>query len=676
MTALRAQPTSVTSSSSVMVCVGAFRSAPVSEPVLKPGSGPAAGVRLAAVTGSAMTARLQAAARRAGWGLEQLHGNTEARFLADAAFVAEQVALVFLDAEACGDPRIYADFRIRFPFALMVGEHRCNELDLVVHADIGECALDQLLQHAADHRSRGRRIHSLIREVGVSRRRMLQLTEIGNALTSSRSLDELLGVIVAEGRRLANCDAASLYLIDADDHGTQSLVFKLSENDSVKVPFGEARLPLTAGSIAGYVALYGRELNLPDAYAIPDSAPYGFNCSFDEQMGYRTRSMLVLPMRDHHDRVVGVLQFINRLAADHRSVIAFDEEVTDLLRAIASQAAVSIQKNLLIEDMSNLFESFVQASVKTVEQRDPTTSGHSFRVADKTVALLTALPQSSSARFRDLKLTPSHLREVRYAALLHDVGKIGVRESVLVKARKLLPERLAVIEHRIELQRERLRRAALERQLKLMHQGQPPQVVLQQIEQELAAGLAHLDQVWEWVHTANEPRVVEAGVFAHIDQLRDVPYLEPDGRAGTLLTPLDIEALSVRRGSLTPAEREQIQGHVSHTREFLEMLKWPPELSAVPTIAGAHHEKLNGSGYPLGLVADQIPLASRVMTVCDIYDALTAMDRPYKRSIATDEALAILEQEAAAQLLDADIVRIFIESRVYQRPDVFSSTPR
>ena len=336
-----------------------------------------------------------------------------------------------------------------------------------------------------------------------------------------------------------------------------------------------------------------------------------------------------------------------------------------MLRAIASHAAVSIQKSLLIDDMNQLFESFVQASVKTIEQRDPTTSGHSFRVAEKTVGLLCALPDSGLARFKHLDLGPERLREVRYAALLHDVGKIGVRENVLVKARKLTSERLVVIEHRVELQRERLRRKALEQQLKRFHHGEEVTRVLVDTERELARELSRLDQIWEWIQQADEPSIETSDRHAQLEVLRSFPYLEADGRVGKLLSTADVEALSIARGSLTPGERQQIMAHVSHTREFLEMLKWPPELANVPAIAGAHHEKLDGSGYPQGLREPDIPLPSRVMTICDIFDALTAMDRPYKRSMSDEEALRILKKEADAGLLDQDMVRIFIEARVY-----------
>ncbi|MEM6707232.1 MAG: HD domain-containing phosphohydrolase [Pseudomonadota bacterium] len=626
-------------------------------------------------------------AQAQGWVVERLSCDAGAAYLADARQVADQVALVLISREACQEPRSTAELRSRFPYALFVAEGACTEADLQLPETRSELLLRQLLVHAADLRRRGLRQHQLMRDVGRSRRQTLQLTEIGNALTTTRNVDELLKRILGEARRLANCDGASLYLLDRRKEDANELVFKLAENASVDFSFEEKRLPLTAASIAGFVALRGTELNLPDAYAIPDDAPYHFNDSFDRAMAYRTQSMLVLPMRDHHDQVVGVLQFINCIETDaltnEARVVPFGEELASLLRAVASQAAVSIQKSLLIEDMGELFESFVQASVKTIEQRDPTTSGHSFRVADKTVALLQALPQSDNSRFRELKFSAAHLREVRYAALLHDVGKIGVRESVLTKARKLPDDRLEVLRHRIEVQRERIRRRALEQQFHALHvlahhgkANDDPAKIVAQTQAQVERDLSHLDQVWDWIERANEPWIETQPELACIKELAKVPYFEADGQASLLLSPSDIDALSVRRGSLTDSERLQIQDHVVHTRDFLSMLRWPPELAQVPTIAGAHHEKLDGTGYPQGLTSEEIPLASKVMTVCDIYDALTAMDRPYKRSISDEDALAILRKEAAANLIDSDIVDIFIESRVYLRPLTFSSNLR
>jgi HD-GYP domain-containing protein (c-di-GMP phosphodiesterase class II) len=410
-------------------------------------------------------------------------------------------------------------------------------------------------------------------------------------------------------------------------------------------------------------------LDIPDAYQIPAQAPYRFNRSFDEQMNYHTKSILVLPMRDHRDQIVGVLQFINRLDPTRSEPIPFGQEMGELLRAIASQAAVSIQKDLLIRDVNRLFENFVQASVKAIEQRDPSTSGHSFRVAESTVALLEVLPRSDLPRFRDLTFDESSIKEVRYAALLHDFGKVSVRENVLLKANKLPDERIELIRYRFELHKERLRRLAVEKEFELLHDGAVDlEVARRRVHRELEAELHTLDSYFQCIARANQPNVLDDGQYEDLGEIHNYAYREFDGAVTGLLTEMEVRALSIRRGNLTPEERREIELHVTNTREFLAVLPWPPELAGVPAIAGAHHERLDGSGYPDGLAGEQIPLASRVMMVCDIYDALTAMDRPYKRAISAEAALNILEDEARLGLLDEDMVRIFIESRIYGQP--------
>ena len=388
-----------------------------------------------------------------------------------------------------------------------------------------------------------------------------------------------------------------------------------------------------------------------------------------DRNGYRTRSILTIAMRDHRDEVVGVLQFINRVNPDSGQIEPFGEENAEVLRAIASQAAVSIQKNDLIENINQLFESFVQASVKTIEQRDPATSGHSARVAETTVALLEALPASGLPAFRNLQLTPEHVREVRYAALLHDFGKVGVPENILVKSHKLTAERLEIIRYRIELQKERLRRRALEQELELLHHTPVDQeVARRRVHRQLDRQLSMLDDYFTWIQRANEPNVLAAGEFAHLADIRNYPFEEFDGSVGGVICDADLLALSVRKGSLTPEERRAIQDHVVFTQEFLSVLPWPPELAEVPAIAGAHHERMDGSGYPHGMVGEQIPLASRVMAVCDVFDALTAMDRPYKPAVSLDTAFAILHEEAGRGLLDRDMVDVFLKSGSYKLP--------
>lgn len=581
------------------------------------------------------------------------------------------VAIVVL-----GNPDFSAEARVRFPGALLVGTLPSTKpyVDVFLgswsenSAREDRSALAQVLRHAHTHWETHEQLRIAQTKVSAQKQQMKQLSEVSAALSSEISFDELLTTLLKEARAIARCDGASLYLVDTKTNisgvDEERLVFKLTQNGSLELPFNEITVPLTSASIAGHVAVSGAELNLPDAYHLPANAPYTFNRSFDEQMGYRTRSMLVMPMRDHSGVVVGVLQFINRFDDDGVTVVEFDRETVEILRAISSQAALSIQKNRLVRDINDLFESFVQASVKAIEQRDPSTSGHSARVAETTVALLQALPLSNLPRFKNMVIPDDHLREVRYAALLHDFGKVGVRESILVKSHKLSSERMEILHYRVQLQKERLRRAAVEREVEILHHDSTGfEVARARVHRDLQKQISILDDYYGMIERANNPTVLLDGDFTHLRELHNYSFTESDGAKTGLISAQDLNALSVRRGSLTPEERVEIEAHVQWTKDFLAVLPWPKELSQVPEIAGAHHEKMNGKGYPQGLVGEQIPLASRVMTVCDIYDALTAMDRPYKSAIGDDRAFEILYMEAKDGLLDTDLVDVFVASR-------------
>ena len=606
---------------------------------------------------SAQPDALIGSARAAGWCV--------ARVDLDAAERSQdtvRTAALFIAATTSEAAR----FRVLCPDAVGVGVEGANEyIDAALGAVNSEDDATRLLNLAGRIRDLHDAAGHDAGDVKLSRQRMRQLADIGIALSAQRDPAQLLETILSEARRLADCDAGSIYMID-DSRDAPRLQFKLAQNDSIFVSVAETRLPVTSASLAGYVALMGCELNIADAYEIPTAAPYRFNPSFDEQFGYRTKSLLVLPMSDHKGRIIGVLQFINRLDESGQPT-GFDDEVVELLRAVASQAAVAIQKNELLQQVSRLFESFVLASVKAIEQRDPSTSGHSFRVAETTTALFAALPRSGLPRFRDLEISDENLTEVRYAALLHDFGKVGVRERVLLKANKLSDERLEVLRYRFELQKERLRRGALEREMQALHATPGDfELARRRIKRELDRSIGELDDYFESIRRANNPNIRTEGTFDHLDVIRAARFVELDGSQGALISDDDLAALSVRRGSLTPAERREIEAHVALTQEFLALLPWPAELAGVPAIAGAHHEKLDGSGYPRGLHELEIPLPSRVMTVCDIYDALTAMDRSYKSAVSNDVAFRILEEEAVAGLIDADLVRIFVESGAYR----------
>lgn len=514
--------------------------------------------------------------------------------------------------------------------------------------------------------------------------KITQLTSIARDLSAETNLDSLLTKILTEGRSLACCDAAALFLIDKDDQGKDELVFKLTQNDSISFPFEEKRFPLNSHSISGFVAITGEICNIDDVYEIDESAPYVFNRFFDQTMNYRTRSTITIPMCDHqHDKeVIGVLQFLNRKTSAEvvlsstditlKETLPFSEDLAELLMALASQAAIAIENANLIAQVQGLFEGFVKASVTAIEQRDPSTCGHSFRVANLTTKLALMAPLSGLNRFKDLSYDDNAIREIRYASLLHDFGKVGVREHVLVKANKLPEKGLENIKLRFAVLKEQIRlkvcQQRLDCALELGRDGY--QKLAPEFDQKMEAEIARFEAFYQAINKANKPTILSQGCFDHLNEIRDLPALSLGDEQITLLDDEEFLALSVKRGSLTSSERLEIESHVRHTFEFLSRIPWTADLRNTPQIAYAHHEKLDGSGYPRGLTKGEIPLASLMMAVTDIYDALTASDRPYKRSMTPERALSILEDEANRGLLDTNLVNIFMEAKIYEHAEV------
>jgi len=492
------------------------------------------------------------------------------------------------------------------------------------------------------------------------------LVEVGIALSAETDGAALIETILTRARTLTGADAGSLYLVSPD---RQSLHFALAQNQSVRFEFEEATLPLDETSIAGFVARTGSVVNLADARAIPPGAPYRFDPEFDERYRYRTRSVLAVPMRTPAGRTTGVLQLINRMrrvvpdvastAFSSVEVVPFDDDNVELARSLAAQAAVAVENRRLTESIRTLFEGFVAASVTAIEQRDPTTSGHSQRVALLTGALAEAADRAADGPYRDFRIAREELRELRYAALLHDFGKVGVREHVLVKAKKLYPDARRLVGARFE-------QAALSAAAETWEAAARGGWSEDRVVAALAARRAELDRAWEVVRRADEPTVLASDTGEGLRALRGLTYRDADGKTAPLVSEEELASLSIPLGSLTGPEREEIQSHVTQTFRFLTRIPWTSDLARVPDWAYAHHEKLDGSGYPRRLTAAALPPTVRMLTICDIFDALAARDRPYKRAVVPDAALAILEDQAAKGAIDADLLRIFVQSDVWR----------
>ena len=531
-------------------------------------------------------------------------------------------------------------------------------------------------RHAGSLIAEQRALH----EQNERHRELQDLTSIGVALSTQRDLYRLLEMILTQARRITTSDAGSLYLVERPENGgpPEKLRSKLTQNFTLpSLPVTEFSVPISHASLSGYAAATGEPLVISDVYLLPDDATYKQNRSFDEKIGYRTKSMLVIPMKTHRDEVIGVLQLINRKrGADarltsaevvEREVLSYDQRAVELVSALASQAAVAIENSRLYEDIERLFEGFVTAAVTAIESRDPTTSGHSSRVATLSVGLAEAVDRGGEGPYRDVRFTREQVRELRYAGLLHDFGKVGVREQVLVKQKKLYPQRLGIIQHRF---------AYLMQSADLSFERARVGVLLEGGREAHDAAIGELtvvrqaarDRLRRWLDAivkANEPTILAEGSFDELREINRQTYTDFDGSERPLLEEDELQFLMIRKGNLDDQERREIESHVTHTYRFLEQIPWTRELKGIPEIAYGHHEKLNGRGYPRAITADSISVQTRMMTISDIFDALTATDRPYKRAVPLERALDILTMEAKDGMLDQNLLNSFIEAKVF-----------
>ncbi|WLT33129.1 HD domain-containing phosphohydrolase [Geothrix sp. PMB-07] len=493
------------------------------------------------------------------------------------------------------------------------------------------------------------------------RRSMERLHEVGRALASEQNLDRLMDLILTQARELLQAEAGSIYLLSGEAP-KREMLFAHTQNAKVKLPFHRVTMPVSLRTLAGFVALTGQCLNIEDVYRIPADSPFTFNDSFDRQAGYRTTSVLVVPMQDTEGEVLGILQLLNRVEEDAGGIGTFSAEDERLAQSLAGQAAVAVRNAQLREEIEQLFEGFVAASVTAIEARDPVTSGHSGRVADLTVGLAEAVNATPNGVYGELLFTDRQLREIRYASLLHDFGKVGVREQVLVKAKKLEPSQLEII-------LQRLRQRELEQALDLLSGAWKGGEAFDRTRWDQVIGdrQAETERLMQLIRQSNEPTVMAQGVAEGLGLLEELTFTHWSGERRGLVESEDVARLRIRKGSLSEAERLEIESHVTHTFRFLERIPWTRDLAGVPEIAYAHHERLSGKGYPRQLGEPEIPVQSRAMAIADVFDALTARDRPYKGAVPLDRSLSILEEEAREGAIDRPLLDLFIEAKVFER---------
>ncbi len=535
-------------------------------------------------------------------------------------------------------------------------------------------------------------VMSLVSQVESEQSSVNVLNEVGIALSTTKEINTLLELILVKCRQITCADAGTLYLVEEtsnvpvrsnDYFSNKKMRFQVAQNFSRDIPFQSFLIDIKKTSIYGYVAITQKPLNLDNVYEMPKDSPVSWGGKdFDRSIDYHTSSILTVPMVNWQGQTIGVIQLINRKKSAKtklktkdsfaKHVRPFSAVDVQMAVSIASQASIALQNTHLVEAIRTLFEGFIDASVKAIESRDPTTSGHSQRVANLTVRLAERVDATSAKPYAKLKFSTEELNEIRYASLLHDFGKIGVREHVLIKAKKLYPNEIERLKDRVKLMRTstalhytKERALWLEKYVKNPCEENPTAILKAQ-EQKMQKALAQYDEMLAFILKCNEPTILQQGGFERLQDLAKISAYTEQNETIHLLENPEIVALSVPKGSLTVEERKEIESHVSHTYRFLSKIPWTTNLHRVPDIAHAHHEKLNGCGYPLGLTAKEIPVESKMMTIADIYDALTALDRPYKKALPPERALNILVEEANAAHVDKDLLDVFIVGKVYE----------
>jgi HD-GYP domain-containing protein (c-di-GMP phosphodiesterase class II) len=505
-----------------------------------------------------------------------------------------------------------------------------------------------------------------------------ELCRVATALMHERDITALLTLIVRFGKAITESDGGGVLLIENDAHAAARLrpaVFELDSLPGLHLP--TVSFPVGNKSMVGYAAYSREPVVVADAEALPPGTAFKANPEFESRYGYPARSMMAVPMLTHRNEVLGVVFFINRKSDPHVSIMAhedadrytvpFSDRHVRLARSLASMAAVSIENAQLYVEIEHILESLVKAAVSAIDARDPTTAGHSVRVAALTTGLADAVERSGHGAYRGLRFTPEQMRELQFAALLHDFGKVGVREDVLTKAKKLPPVLWERIESRFRLIRLALELDYFKHGASACRPGAGVSPDAARSPEDLAERLHEVDRQLEIVRAANEPSMVAAPENAALVEIAKRTYQDGDGRRLPYLTVDELRYLQLPQGTLDETERAEVESHVEKTTMFLARIPWTDDLKNLVLYASGHHEKLNGTGYPNRLRSKEIPVQTRMITLADMFDALTANDRPYKPAMEAEQALAVLRAEADAGLLDRDLVDIMTESRVYRR---------
>jgi len=502
--------------------------------------------------------------------------------------------------------------------------------------------------------------------------RLKALNRIGVALSAEKNGTRLLEMILEEAKRIAYADGGTLYTRTEDDQ----LKFEIMLSDTLHIRTGgTSGVPITLPSLPLYkpngepnldkvavcAAVRGSTINIPDAYTNTEFEFHGTR-AFDEKTGYRSQSFLTVPLKNNEDKVIGVLQLINAVDPETGHITAFGSAEQELVESLASQAAVALTNQRLLEDQRRLFESFIELIATAIDEKSPYTGGHCRRVPVLTMMLADAAAEAVTGPLKEFTMTDEDRYELKVAGWLHDCGKITTPEYVVDKATKLetIFDRIHLVDTRFEVLKRDAEIACLRQQLAQPHSDRAL------LEAQLTETMNRLDEQRDFIRLCNiGSEFMSEELKARVRRIAQQRWRNPEGEEVAFLSENEVYNLTISRGTLTAEERKIINYHIEATINMLEQLPYPKYLAQVPEFAGGHHEHMDGSGYPKGLMREQMSIQARVMGIADIFEALTARDRPYKKPMRLSEALRILGLMKLDQHIDPDLFDIFIHEKIY-----------
>jgi HD-GYP domain-containing protein (c-di-GMP phosphodiesterase class II) len=507
--------------------------------------------------------------------------------------------------------------------------------------------------------------------------RLEQLNAIGASLSAERDINRLLESILVAAKTITRADGGTLYRVTEE----KTLRFEIVRTSSLKnylggttgtpVPFYPIQLYKDGkpnhNMIAAHAALSGQTINIKDAYTA-EGFDFAGTRAFDAKTGYRSQSFLTVPMKNHENEIIGVLQLINAINPNTGEIQAFSSSDERLAESLASQAAIALTNRMLINQLEELFESFINLMNTAIDEKSPYTGGHCQRVPTLTMMLAEAVNETKVGPLHDFTMSDKDRYELKIAGLLHDCGKVTTPVHVVDKATKLetIYDRIHLLDTRFEVLKRDAEIDLLKKRLELAEQGRRAEAG--ELEMAYRERLRRLDEDRSFLRACNiGGEAMRDFDIERVKRIAEYRWTDVAGYQASFLTEDELVNLTIRAGTLTQDERQIINHHIVATIKMLEALPWPRHLKNVPEYAGGHHERMDGKGYPKGLVRDQMSVQARVMGIADIFEALTAKDRPYKKGKTLSESLEILGKFSLNGHIDADLFDIFVRRKVYLR---------